>query len=275
VGSIAYHNAERVLPATVPARHPIALAAAVLLSCAVMLLKPIASQYLDGEYYERNPSFHVEDSSWKAQQIMRMVKLRNLKPRTVAEVGCGAGEILVQLSKHLPDSRFVGYELSPQAFELCKPRANERIDYFNTDLCELEETVYDLVLCIDVFEHIEDYFTFLRRLWHRGRGFIFHIPLDMNVQMVARSRPIMRVREAVGHLHYFSKDTALVTLRDCAYQTESWIYTPSGIDRPKSFRARALRIPRKILFFISQDLTAKLLGGYSLLVYALPLADRT
>jgi cyclopropane fatty-acyl-phospholipid synthase-like methyltransferase len=238
-------------------------------------MKPIASQYLDGKYYERNPSFHVEDSWWKAQQIMRMVKAMNPKPKMVAEVGCGAGEILVQLSKQLPDARFVGYELSPQAFKLCKPRANERIDYFNSDICEVNDTIYDLILCIDVFEHIEDYFSFLRGLRRRGRAFVFHIPLDMNVQMVARGRPIIMVREAVGHLHYFSKDTAIATLRDCDYQIQSWLYTPNGADRPKSFKARTLRIPRKILFSISPNLTVKVLGGYSLLVYALPKHDGT
>jgi cyclopropane fatty-acyl-phospholipid synthase-like methyltransferase len=233
-------------------------------------MKVIASQYLNGQYYRKNPSFHVEDSSSKARQIMRMVKLQSLSPRTVAEVGCGAGEILVQLSKYLPNTRFVGYEISPQAFALCTSRANERIEYVNSDLCEVEDTPYDLVLCIDVFEHIEDYFTFLRRLRRKGRAFIFNIPLDMNVQMVARNTPIMMVRERVGHLHYFSKDSALATLRDCGYKAESWIYVQHGA---KSLKEKILRIPRKVLFTISQDLTARVVGGYSLLVYASTLAE--
>jgi hypothetical protein len=132
-----------------------------------------------------------------------------------------AGEILVQLSNHWSESQFFGYELSPQGFELCKKRAPENILYFNEDFFEHGEQKFDLVLCIDVLEHIEDYFTFLRRLRTKGQHFIFHIPLDMNVQMVLRNAPINDVREWVGHLHYFSKDTALAVLKDCRYSIVS------------------------------------------------------
>ena len=63
--------------------------------------------YQSGEYVEKNPTYHVEDSSWKAEQIVRMMKQNQLQPRTVCEVGCGAGEILRQLQTQLPaDTEF-------------------------------------------------------------------------------------------------------------------------------------------------------------------------
>ena len=53
--------------------------------------------YTQGDYLENNPTWHVEDSPWKAQQIIKMMRRNNIRPKTVCEVRCGAGEILRQL----------------------------------------------------------------------------------------------------------------------------------------------------------------------------------
>lgn len=227
----------------------------------------INSQYLDGEYTLKNPGFHVEDSPWKAEQILKGIQNFIGECKTIAEVGCGAGEILVQLSAKLPQSKFYGFELSPQGYAMCKTREDERIFFSNENIFE-NQSKFDLMLCIDVFEHIEDYFTFLRSLSEKANLFVFHIPLDMNVQMVARSAPILGVRASVGHLHYFSKDTALATLAHCGFEVVDWFYTPNGVDRPKTLKAKFLQMPRKILQMISVELSARFLGGYSLLAVA-------
>ena len=229
----------------------------------------INDEYINGDYTEKNPSFHVEDSPWKARQILEGLTRAKLSPTRIAEVGCGAGEILVQLSKELTEATFRGYELSPQGYEMCKERISDRISFTDESFFDEEET-FDLALCIDVFEHIEDYFTFLRDLSKKANNFVFHIPLDMNVQMVARSKPILGVRKSVGHLHYYSKDTALACLKDCGLEVVEWFYTSNGVDRPKSPKAKALQIPRKLLFKVFPELTPRVLGGYSLLVVAKP-----
>jgi hypothetical protein len=57
--------------------------------------------YTSGSYLEKNPLWHTEESSWKAEQIMRMLNRHNIVPRTICEVGCGAGEVLRQLQPRL------------------------------------------------------------------------------------------------------------------------------------------------------------------------------
>lgn len=229
----------------------------------------VDSRYIEGEYSDTNPTFHVEDSPWKAEQISAMIEKHRLSPRTVAEIGCGAGEILNQLQMKLPDvEQFVGYEISPQAYALAMERAGKRLKFYNRDLFEVPAAHFDLLLCIDVFEHVPDYLGFLNQLHNHAAHFIFHIPLEMNVQMVLRSQPHLYVREKVGHLHHFSRDTALATLRDSGFTVQDRYYTPSGLALPKSLKAKLGRLPRKLLSSISEEATARLLGGYSLLVYA-------
>lgn len=227
------------------------------------------SIYETGEYVERNPTYHVEDSSWKATQILKMIEKHRLEPRTVCEVGCGAGEVLRQLQSQLPaETGFSGYEISPAAFALCQPRASERLQFYCEDLITARAPYFDLLLCIDVFEHVPDYLNFLKALRDKGRYKIFHIPLDMSAQWVLRGRPILREREQAGHLHYFMKDTALSTLSDTGYDVLDWVYTAGAIDHPRSVKAKLASLPRRVLARINQDFVVRVLGGYSLLVLA-------
>lgn len=224
--------------------------------------------YGDGAYLRRNPTWHVEDSPPKARQIEKMLRRNGLMPRTVAEIGCGAGEILVQLQKTFPDSDYFGFEVSPQAFSLCREREGSRIHFQLKDLLE-EAEYFDLLLAIDVFEHIDDYLGFLKRLRGKARFKIFHIPLDLSLQTLFRVSPILKQREVVGHLHYFFKDTALATLKHCGYQVIDSFYTPAAIDGAHpSLGTQMLNIPRKFMFSINADVAVRILGGYSLLVLA-------
>ena len=227
------------------------------------------SLYQTGQYVEKNPTYHVEDSAWKAQQILKLIERHGLQPRTICEVGCGAGEILRQLQYQLPsETEFYGYEISPQAFSLCQSRANDRLHFYCEDLLAADTPHFDLLLCIDVFEHVQNYMSFLAAMRNKARHKIFHIPLDMSAQWVLRGRPILKERDQAGHLHYFMKETALATLRDTGYTVLDAVYTDGALDHPRSVKAKLARLPRRVLAKVSQDFVARALGGYSLLVLA-------
>jgi hypothetical protein len=112
-------------------------------------------------------------------------------------------------------------------------------------------------------------FWFLRRLRARGRQFVFHVPLDLSAQAIMRGTPIRKARAEVGHLHYFTKDTALATLDSTGYSVEDWSYTYGSLDLPdRSLWQRVARVPRRIGLALAPDLTVRTLGGCSLLVLA-------
>lgn len=226
--------------------------------------------YTQGEYFEKHPSWHIEDSSWKVKQLMKIIKRNHLQPTSICEVGCGAGEILNQLYSQMPKQvRFYGYEISPQAFELCQERKKERLQFYLKNLFDDKETFFDLILCIDLIEHVENCFGFLRDLKIKAEYKIFHIPLELSVQTVLRSKPILKSRQYVGHIHYFTKETAIAMLEDTGYDILDYFYTGSSIDLPdNSFQTLFARLPRKIMYKFNKDIAVRFLGGYSLLILA-------
>jgi len=226
--------------------------------------------YKRGEYMSNNPTWHVEDSPWKAKQILKIIMSNDLHPNTICEIGCGAGEILRQMHSVMGnDISFVGYETAPAAFEMCLQRKTSRLDYRLGDLLEDSSAFFDIVMAVDVIEHVEDYFSFLRRLKQKAQYKILHIPLDLSAQVVLRVAPLKIKRKVVGHIHYFTKDIAVDMLSDVGYEVIEFFYTSSTFEtRGGSAKSRLLSLPRRIGFKFCPDLTVRAIGGYSLMVLA-------
>lgn len=177
-----------------------------------------SKMYTSGDYLNKNPSWHVEDSPRKARHIIRIMRRNSIVPKTICEVGCGAGEILRQLQNNMDKGCvFWGYEISPHAFEFCKKRANEKLHFEQEDILQVKDVFFDVILLIDLIEHLEDYFSFLSEIKPKSKYKVLKIPLDLSVQTVLRSSPIMEVRYSVGHIHYFTKEIAPQILRDTGY----------------------------------------------------------
>ena len=222
--------------------------------------------YEDGTYLAAHPRWHIKDSPWKARQILTMLGRHDLRPVTVAEVGCGAGEILRQLSLKMPQTSFSGFDISPAAIEFARERENERVEFFQMDMAKINRR-FDLLLMMDVVEHVEDCFGFMRSIRSKAHYKIFHIPLDMAGSLVVRNRT-MHLRKSVGHIHYFSKDTALALLEETGYRIIDHFYTPQYEVVPKDPMHQAMALVRRLAMRTAPDATALLFGGCPLLVLA-------
>jgi SAM-dependent methyltransferase len=226
------------------------------------------TRYTSGNYLEKNPLWHTEESPWKAEQVMRLLNRQKIVPRTICDVGCGAGEVLRQLQLRLGgDCEMLGYDVSPQAIELCQSRANEKLRFLLGDITKVSERFFELILVLDVIEHLEDYFSLLRNIKERALYKVFQIPLDLSIQTIVRATPLLKDREKYGHIHYFNKEIALQLLIDVGYQIIDYFYTAVALDLPSSnFRNVLMRIPRRLIYAINMDMAVRLLGGYRLLI---------
>jgi hypothetical protein len=123
----------------------------------------------------------------------------------------------------------------------------------------------DLVLLIDVFEHVEDYYGFLRELQKKSKYFVFHIPLDMFV-LASLMNNYEQKKIKVGHLHYFDYRTALGVLEDTGYKVINYHFTKNYL-QSQTKEVKMLRPFRRVgefLFGIKSN--SKILGGYSIMV---------
>lgn len=224
-------------------------------------------RYQQGEYLQRNPDWHEGDSLWKSGHILELLKKNRLAPASVCEVGCGAGGILAHMSRVLqPGTRFIGYDISPDAIAKCQKHAGDNLCFVQGDFFAVINQHYDVLMLIDVVEHVEDYMGFIRQAGKSGHHKIFHFPLELTVNKAARKGAFNKSRERLGHLHYFSKETALATLEECGHDIIDYFYTNS-LDVPgQSLMTRLLKPIIKLNFWINPDFAARFWGGYSLIV---------
>lgn len=224
------------------------------------------SIYLTGEYLDHNPDWHAGDAPHKARWIDGVLARNALAPRRIGEIGSGSGEILVELANRHPETELHGYDISPQAHAIAAPKGTERLHFHCADMLVAPPAPFDLLLVIDVFEHVPDYCSFVRAVKPLATWKMFHIPLDLSVQGLLRGTMYNRVRQELGHLHYFFKDTALATLEDCGHEIVDWTYTFSDELPNRRFRKRMLDGVRRLVRPLGRDATVRLLGGASLMV---------
>lgn len=234
----------------------------------------MTNQYTDGTYLEKVGDWHVADSRWKASKVFEMMERNRLVFDSVYDVGCGAGEVLVELQKRARrDVVFSGFDISPQAIDIARRKENASLKFYREDFLAAEIAAPDLLLLLDVFEHVPDYLGFLDALRRKVDWIIFHIPLDMcTTALLQKSEHMLYMRKQYGHLHYFSKETALATLVDVGYEMRDHFHTSddeiSGATVRRSRTKKLLYQLRRQLFRARPDLAAACLSRFNLMVLA-------
>jgi len=109
-------------------------------------------------YEEKQPSYF-------SNPRVDIINLLPEKIDRVLEVGCGSGETLSMIKSMFPHSTTVGIELSERAAELATTKVDILINM------DIEQQVsssslgqFDLILLLDVLEHLRDPWTNLRFL---------------------------------------------------------------------------------------------------------------
>jgi SAM-dependent methyltransferase len=221
--------------------------------------------YTDGYYLSKNPGWHEKDAAWKATQVLSLLNDRDFRPESIVDIGCGTGGVLEAIADALNGIRLVGYDPSPQAIKMI-----ERSDGVELRVGTPKDVHehYDLLISLDVFEHVEDYIGFLRSLRPIADWFMFHIPLDISAQSIVREMPLLTVRSSVGHLHYFTRGTAIATVETAGFEVvcDRLLFPNDMLNR--RLKTRIANIPRNIGRHLRPELSARILGGSTLLVLA-------
>ncbi len=219
------------------------------------------------KYSEKNKEWGSYNSAWKAGEIVKIIRRHTINANNIVEIGCGAGEVLYQLNNKINDDTviFEGYDISEYAINIANQKTVKNVKFYNKDFLITKKNNYDLLLMIDVFEHVPDYLNFIEENAKRAIFKIYHIPLDMTVSAILRDQ-FSTVRKSVGHLHYFTKETALETLKDTGQEIIDYFYTAGSFESRQKLRTRIANIPRILIYPLMPNMTVKLIGGYSLMI---------
>ncbi len=228
-------------------------------------------KYITDDYLDHNPSWDIEDSSWKAGHVNRIVSDNHLILKHVCEVGCGAGGVLVSLKEMNPEASYVGYDIAPAAVNFWKKSEHAGVDFLLGDFFELDSNHYDVILLLDVLEHVVDPHQFLTELKTRADYLVIHFPLDLSVVSVFRERPLLHVRRKVGHIHYFTKGLAFELLKECGMEVVDWRYTEAAFNAPqRTLKTKFFSWVRYFAYALNKDVGVRLFGGETMMVLVTP-----
>ncbi|MFO0357498.1 MAG: class I SAM-dependent methyltransferase [Sphingobacteriaceae bacterium] len=224
--------------------------------------------YNNQSYLEQNPLWHQEDAAYKAGFIFELLQRNHISFQTVGEVGCGSGAVLEELSKcnNNKTINYFGFDISKDAINIANKRSNSNLSFYLKDITDSSNTdLFDVLLVVDVIEHLPNYFSFLEAIQKKSTHTVFHIPLDMFVWSLFRENMLIESKKRVGHIHNFSEDFILSVIEDNGFNIIDKQYTEPDYTS-SSFKQRIVNTLKKLLFKISPRFCSKTLGGYSIMV---------
>ena len=176
--------------------------------------------YSKDQYIIQNPSIHEEDSSWKVSKIIplidRFINQVSKEEINLLDVGGGAGLILKAVSTYIDGSHHIrvnkfGLDLSPGMLEIQKKNNPDMKRSLNEDIrrTSMDNKEIDLVLLIDVLEHVPHAIEALEELKRISNFVIFKVPLENNLStkmwnLLKKDEQQKRSIETLGHLNFYS-----------------------------------------------------------------------
>jgi len=150
----------------------------------------------------------------------------------VLEIGCGSGATLHWLRVEKGYVHAAGCEISSNAAACARASVDEIVvgdAEFLTDEQLRRLGTFDLILCLDVLEHMRDPWSFLSRIRPRldRRGMLIaSIPNARNVDLIGplllRGKWHYRAEGILDktHLRFFTRSTALELIRECGLKVD-------------------------------------------------------
>jgi len=118
-------------------------------------MKNVSNQYYDHAWEMWDDMKTYGPASRHVRRII-INWIKDLELSTVLDAGCGAGTLISALMAKFPDAKYTGTDISRAGVE----KAQEKVPSAEFIILNLEKyhlsSTFDLVLCIDVLEHIED-----------------------------------------------------------------------------------------------------------------------
>ena len=158
----------------------------------IINLSPLQQVAMDDEWFDLSDSSHFW-MQWRFRELLKIVNKINQKPTRILEIGCGTGVVMQQFEEHLQWC-IDGCDLNIAALSNTHKVCGNLYQYNIHDLHPDLTGKCDIVLLLDVLEHIEDDGAFLQSAVKHLKpgGFII-------INVPALQSLFSRYDERVGH----------------------------------------------------------------------------
>jgi len=231
--------------------------------------------YRSGAYFEARVHESKGDAPWKSQEVLRVFvpwsAAAGFRVNSLIDVGCGSGDAVAQVCDGLraqghPVKVVKGYDVSPGIRKVKQTHKN--VQFVQGDFCKSEENV-DVVMLLDVVEHVIDPLGFLKSVGSHCKVLIIHFPLENHLSAALRNK--FARGAPPEHLLVLDAPAAVNLVAFAGLRIETWAYTlafKSPYQRTRSLPRVFVYPFRYILGLVSPYLLAKTIGGVSLLLVA-------
>lgn len=231
-----------------------------------MMNDEIYSIYTSGKYIRENPTLDIEDSPWKLRLLKpaleRLLQETGAKELRILDVGGGGGLILKGVAEFLGEKkiRTVKYalDLSEEMLEIQRQNNPEMAAGIR---CGIEKTPFgskemDLVLMIDVLEHIPDPAAALEELRRIANYVIFKVPMENNLfyntlNILKRGGLRRDIFQKVGHVQSYNSGILKAQIRRYAGEILYFRFSNEFGNMLSAGYHRKLTMKEKVVFTIA------------------------
>lgn len=158
----------------------------------------------------------------------------------VLDVGCGAGVTGALVKRTLPSAHVTGVELFSDAAAKARQVIDEAhvLDLDRADALPFPTRTFDLILCLDVLEHLVDPWAWLKKLrshLSEDGTILVSLPNTRHLKVVAPLlfRGQWRYEDNGGlldktHLRFFTKESGIALVKSAGLEISSVSHTGMG-----------------------------------------------
>ncbi len=222
------------------------------------------------EYIAKNPKLALDEAELKSKQIQKF--LGPIKVGSLLDVACGAGGITKIMDEQLESKRTVGLDISETMIKTAKRRdKGGKVTWICQDIFNYKTNhKFDLVLGIDIIEHIDNDLGILKKISTLGKKVLIKVPMEDSVldnKIIRRlgiRDPWKESEEKYGHINHYNERGLLKLFHDAGFRIIKQGYIPLP-KRSKVFW-EILRVMFLPIGWFSTKAMANWVGGFKIVL---------
>jgi len=227
----------------------------------------MTTHYTDGSYWASRKGFRSE---YKVPLLLAAMEQAGVKledSTRILEVGCGNGAFLWPFSETVAKlgvrPHFEGIDIADNAISEARQTSGANPPAFTCTTLDAYDSSHDIVLLIDVVEHVPcplDFLTSVRRL---APLMFLHLPIEHSFLHLLTGRPTASY-QAYRHIHFFSLETARLLIEDAGWRIRHIRHSaadPATLRLPASMFLQIGRFARYLAYKAMPLCTALAAGG--------------